>query len=551
LAFDDGRQKMFLFWGQSTWQGTTSNSVYWEWDPVAAGWALRDSGDFVDFGSYAYPVVAYDSLRRRLVFPTTATDTNGAIKTWELDAKGPTWYVRDLATGPTSVTNPTMAFDSQRGVMVLFGSGPNDSAPLSETWEYKVTNLGNGEGCTGATAPTCASGFCVDGVCCASASCAGTCQSCAVASHEGTCALATPGTEVSGSCLDGQACAAAGACKAKNGTACASASTCASGFCSDGVCCDGACEGRCVSCNQANRAGKCSPYAMGIDPQNECGLGGGACRSTCNGAGACDYPQAGSPCGLCQVCDGNGMCQYPDPYNCSTGGTGGTGGFGGGGAGGHAGAGGSSIGGSIAGGAAGYAGAGGSIIGGAGGVGGLVSGGAGGHAGVGGSVIGGAGGHAGAGGTAGTIIGGAGGVGGLASGGAGGVVSGGAGGHAGVGGSVIGGAGGVASGGASGRGGAGGTTGTIVGGAGGVASTGAGGYAGTAVGGAGGDAGTGGASGGPDGGGNSIATDTGSAAQLHRSGCDCHLGQTPADRSELPFALLGAAFLWRRLRRRP
>jgi hypothetical protein len=565
LAFDDGRQKMFLFWGQSTWQGTTSNSVYWEWDPVAAGWALRDSGDFVDFGSYAYPVVAYDSLRRRLVFPTTATDTNGAIKTWELDAKGPTWYVRDLATGPTSVTNPTMAFDSQRGVMVLFGSGPNDSAPLSETWEYKVTNLGNGEGCTAATAPTCASGFCVDGVCCANASCAGTCQSCNVAGKEGACTSAAPGTEVVGSCADGQACAAAGACKAKNGTACSSASTCASGFCTDGACCDGACEGRCVSCNQANRAGKCSPYAMGIDPQNECGLGGGACRSTCNGAGACDYPQAGSPCGLCQVCDGNGMCQYPDPYNCSTGGTGGTGGFGGGGAsgrggsggfggggaGGHAGAGGSSIGGSIAGGAAGYAGAGGSIIGGAGGVGGLVSGGAGGHAGVGGSVIGGAGGHAGAGGTAGTIIGGAGGVGGLASGGAGGVVSGGAGGHAGVGGSVIGGAGGVASGGASGRGGAGGTAGTIVGGAGGVASTGAGGYAGTAVGGAGGDAGTGGASGGPDGGGNSIATDTGSAAQLHRSGCDCHLGQTPADRSELPFALLGAAFLWRRLRRRP
>jgi len=43
-----------------------------------------------------------------------------------------------------------MAFDSQRGVMVLFG-GNLAAAPYpisNETWEYKVTNLGNGEGCT-------------------------------------------------------------------------------------------------------------------------------------------------------------------------------------------------------------------------------------------------------------------------------------------------------------------------------------------------------------------------------------------------------------------
>jgi hypothetical protein len=28
LTFDEGRQKMFFFQGQSTWSGTTSNSVY-------------------------------------------------------------------------------------------------------------------------------------------------------------------------------------------------------------------------------------------------------------------------------------------------------------------------------------------------------------------------------------------------------------------------------------------------------------------------------------------------------------------------------------------
>jgi MYXO-CTERM domain-containing protein len=554
MAFDDGRQKMFLFEGDSTWQGTTSNSVFWEWDPLSAGWALRDSGDFVDLGTSPFPVVAYDSLRRRMVLPSNVTDVVGsttAVKTWELDSKGPTWYMRDLATSPTTVStgpgwytsNATMAFDSQRGVMVLFGAGPTDGSALSEIWEYQATSLGNGEGCTAATASSCASGFCVDGVCCSTVSCSGVCQSCAVVGNQGTCALAAPGTEVGGSCADGQACAAGGVCKAKNGTACSSASACASGVCVDGVCCDSPCDGTCVSCNQASRVGKCSPYSAGSDPQNECGLGSDLCRSTCNGAGACDYPQAGTPCGPCEVCDGNGACWLDStPYLCNTGGTGG---------GGAGGAGGSSIGG--AGGAGGVATGGGSIaIGGAGGrggsggsiIGGIIVGGAGGHAGSGGSIIGstvlggvggagsgGSGGHGGSG-AAGTIVGGAG--------GAGGVASGGSGGHA----STI-------------------SGGVDAGGAGGMASGGSGGHAGTIVGGAGGSGDAGGASGSPDAGRDSIPPDAGSpdghrdarppdaasTARLGHKGCDCDLGHTPADRPGLPLALLAATLLWRRRRR--
>jgi len=554
MAFDDGRQKMFLFEGDSTWQGTTSNSVFWEWDPLSAGWALRDSGDFVDLGTSPFPVVAYDSLRRRMVLPSNVTDVVGsttAVKTWELDSKGPTWYMRDLATSPTTVStgpgwytsNATMAFDSQRGVMVLFGAGPTDGSALSEIWEYQATSLGNGEGCTAATASSCASGFCVDGVCCSTVSCSGVCQSCAVVGNQGTCALAAPGTEVGGSCADGQACAAGGVCKAKNGTACSSASACASGVCVDGVCCDSPCDGTCVPCNQASRVGKCSPYSAGSDPQNECGLGSDLCRSTCNGAGACDYPQAGTPCGPCEVCDGNGACWLDStPYLCNTGGTGG---------GGAGGAGGSSIGG--AGGAGGVATGGGSIaIGGAGGrggsggsiIGGIIVGGAGGHAGSGGSIIGstvlggvggagsgGSGGHGGSG-AAGTIVGGAG--------GAGGVASGGSGGHA----STI-------------------SGGVDAGGAGGMASGGSGGHAGTIVGGAGGSGDAGGASGSPDAGRDSIPPDAGSpdghrdarppdaasTARLGHKGCDCDLGHTPADRPGLPLALLAATLLWRRRRR--
>ena len=330
MAYDEGRQKLFLYDGMNY---SGSPSQFWEWDPISAGWATRDSGDSLQYG-YNF-VVAYDSQRRREVLLADASTSGSSNRqTWELDAKGPTWYVRTLSNSPGGSYGATMTFDKGRGVVVLFGGqSPNTGYPTNETWEYKVTNLGNGEGCTLATAASCATGFCVDGVCCEAASCTGACKSCNVAGLEGTCVLAKAGTEVPGSCSAGQACDGSGNCTTKNGQACTSAATCASGFCADGVCCDSACTGACVSCNQAGQIGKCSPYAVGTDPQNECGKGTGVCKSTCDGVGNCAYAGYTVSCGDCLTCDGNGTCSNYDPYcfNYGTGGyyypTGGTGGY--------------------------------------------------------------------------------------------------------------------------------------------------------------------------------------------------------------------------------
>jgi hypothetical protein len=497
LSFDEGRQRMFLFEGLGTWQGTTSNSVFWEWDPVSAGWVFRDSGDFVDFGAASdsalpspFPIVAYDSLRRRMVVPTTASTTTGS-KTWELDAKAPTWYLRTLSPSPSSLSTAAVVYDSQRGVMVLFGSGPGYSGS-SETWEYKVANLGNGEGCTAARAPSCASGFCVDGVCCSIAACSGVCQSCSVAGHEGTCVQAAAGTEVPNSCSGSQACDGSGSCKTRNGLTCSSGSACASGFCVDGVCCESACDGKCVSCNQTGRAGQCTGYAAGSDPENECGIGEGVCRATCNGSGACDFAAMGTSCGSCDPCacmrcTSDGRCGswiLPTCGNPPTGagGVGGTGGTGAGGSGGVSG-----TGGRLTGGASGS--------GGMGGLGGTNSGG-------------------GASSSGGTMIAGAGGTG-----GAGGTIAGGGGGTSGGGGATVGGAGGRSS----------------VGGASGIPDGGR-------------DAIQPDASS-PDGSKESIPPDAGNLVRLGHSGCSCNLAPISPGTPGLPFALFGAASFWRRLRR--
>ncbi len=507
MAYDEGRQKMFLFDGPQYNSGyPASLSAFWEWDPVSAGWALRDPGDSLDYGYAIY--VVYDSIRKREVLLSDAYDyATGYNETWEIDAKGPTFYVRALPSTPSSRYSATMAFDSARGVAVLFGGSIN-TGYSNETWEYKVTGWGNGEGCTAAFASSCASGNCVDGVCCESATCTGPCKSCNVTGSEGTCVNATAGSEVAGSCTNGQACDGSGSCKSSNGLPCADGSTCASGLCADGVCCNNACTGTCTSCNLAGQAGKCSPYPAGTDPQNECGKGTGVCKSTCDGVGNCAYPQAAVPCASCTTCDGYGSCSLYDPTCAYTGGTGG--GYGGsyGGTGGYT----TSRGGS-----------GGTIYSGGGGSGGYTTnrGGSGGYT----TSRGGSGGYT-------TVYSGGGGSGGYVT------SRGGSGGYA----TSYGGGGGTAS--YGGRDGSAGVGGTVLGSGGAVGPGGAGGKAD-------GGGALGGSSGGTirDGGGIDAITE----ARLHRSGCSCELGR-PSRTGRLgwsaPFLLVGAALLKRRTRRK-
>jgi len=136
-----------------------SNSAFWLWDPVTAGWALRDSGDVVDFGVSPsgdefppFPVFAYDSLRRRQVTATNATAATGSttsLKTWELDTKNATWYLRTLPlVQPWPPRRPWFRQPAWRDGALRrrppgdpFGSNAWQydwaSAGVSETWEYK------------------------------------------------------------------------------------------------------------------------------------------------------------------------------------------------------------------------------------------------------------------------------------------------------------------------------------------------------------------------------------------------------------------------------
>ncbi|HVT08857.1 MAG TPA: hypothetical protein VHO67_15470, partial [Polyangia bacterium] len=231
--------------------------------------------------------------------------------------------------------------------------------------------------CGGAS--ECASGFCVDGVCCETA-CTGTCHSCALPGSPGRCqTVAADNVDPRGQCKDQGAatcgtngkCDGTGSCERYAvGTTCDSEkcsagvytppSTCnATGQCVAGdahpcapyVCNGSQCFSTCATNDQCKAPNSCVSNSCGLkvppalcSSDAECATGfcsqGVCCNSRCDGkcqscalpttAGTCTNVPAGSvdPTATCQdqgtgtcgtngKCDGNGTCQlYPQGTTC-------------------------------------------------------------------------------------------------------------------------------------------------------------------------------------------------------------------------------------------
>lgn len=154
----------------------------------------------------------------------------------------------------------------------------------------------NGEACA---APTgCSSGFCRDGVCCAT-SCTAPCNACNQMGSAGTCTPLTSGSDPDG-CAAPATCDATGKCKKPLGGTCLAATDCAMGSCKDGVCCDTPCTDVCKSCNQTGKLGTCSPVMTAAD-SDSCPGG------TCDAAAACKK-SPGAACTMPAEC-GTGFCR--------------------------------------------------------------------------------------------------------------------------------------------------------------------------------------------------------------------------------------------------
>ncbi|HXI58137.1 MAG TPA: PA14 domain-containing protein [Polyangia bacterium] len=161
----------------------------------------------------------------------------------------------------------------------------------------------------------CASGFCVEGVCCSSA-CQGPCLTCAAPGNVGQCQPAEVGSDPRNDCPDDGIlscgrdgfCDGAGGCRRYPAGAVCREATCSASSLTTAALCDGA--GKCVIAAQQS----CSPFLCGDNA---------ACKTTCASdadcltpascqGGTCGRKPPGSACGSAGQCASNicaqGVC---------------------------------------------------------------------------------------------------------------------------------------------------------------------------------------------------------------------------------------------------
>ena len=136
MAYDSDRGRVILFGGadESKVRGET-----WEWD--GRRWKLLTSAGP---GPRTFPAMAYDSQRKRVVlfggnrvlFGRNPEENRFLNDTWEWD--GHSW-AQIKTVGPLPRAEASMAFDSTRGRVVLFGGhnrAGTSGSRFGDTWEW-------------------------------------------------------------------------------------------------------------------------------------------------------------------------------------------------------------------------------------------------------------------------------------------------------------------------------------------------------------------------------------------------------------------------------
>lgn len=146
MAFDASRQRVVLFGGEGQWLGNGAHLAdTWEWN--GSYW-------FNHFGISGPPArraasMAYDSVRQRIVMFGGFTGSGALADMWEWN--GSAWLEKTPVGSPGS-SAAGLVYDSERGVMVTRTNLANPT-----TWEYAdhtgpaATFATYGSGCAGPT----------------------------------------------------------------------------------------------------------------------------------------------------------------------------------------------------------------------------------------------------------------------------------------------------------------------------------------------------------------------------------------------------------------
>jgi hypothetical protein len=140
MAYDSRRGVVVLFGGGDNPNMPIGLNDTWEWNGVT--WTQRTPVTMPP--GRVYHALAYDSTRGVTVLFGGLSGVTGGVTadTWEWD--GANWAVRTPTTSPPARFEHALVFDSARGETVLFGGNPvgimGSGSPLGDTWVWNGTN---------------------------------------------------------------------------------------------------------------------------------------------------------------------------------------------------------------------------------------------------------------------------------------------------------------------------------------------------------------------------------------------------------------------------
>ncbi|MCB2153807.1 VCBS repeat-containing protein [bacterium] len=135
MAFDSSRGVVVLYGGATEKGSNTPSFETWEWN--GSNWTMRSLADHPNAAHSG--AMVYDQLRSECVF-FGGIEKVGATEyrrneTWVYD--GVDWIQKTgLATSPPVLKGTSIAYDTSRGVTVLFGGNEADLQDVDQTWEW-------------------------------------------------------------------------------------------------------------------------------------------------------------------------------------------------------------------------------------------------------------------------------------------------------------------------------------------------------------------------------------------------------------------------------
>ncbi len=132
MDYDSIRAVSVLFGGSSN-AGPGNLADTWTWN--GSGW--NRMAPTTSPPALAAGMMAYDSARGVSVLFGGSSNAGASSATWEWD--GTNWTLKTPATSPPPLVWGAMTYDSARGQVLLFGGDANGGVLLNQTWVYDGT----------------------------------------------------------------------------------------------------------------------------------------------------------------------------------------------------------------------------------------------------------------------------------------------------------------------------------------------------------------------------------------------------------------------------